>query len=343
MRRPAIASFALVLATAAAPTLAGADEPAPPADPATEATPPADPAPAPADARVTDGIDTAATATGDVIELRTSSAFGWSAGSTDVRSFAKDWLVSPPGWTFGGEMKFITANTSMFGANQRLRFADLAVLSLQTRITASRRLELSGSFDVLAKQPDGSDEPIAQGGSLGAKVATSRTLALTAGVAGGPTLGQDGMWGSAGAGVVHRSHIEELLAFQVGAGASATALRRDGMANDWQADVLGSSELVFHTPRGEWALWGGLGLALPAVHSEGITPSTRLDVTVGTVFSAVRDWDLYAVFTLRDRGTTDMPGTVLPIADGGFDQKQVIVGITRRFTERGSSRWAIAQ
>jgi hypothetical protein len=261
----------------------------------------------------------------------------------DRRSYAKDWLVAPPGWTFGGEMKFITADSSLFGGSQGLKFADLAILSLSTRITASKRVELSGSLDVLAKQPDGSGEPLPQGGSLGMKVATSRTVALTAGVSGGPTLGVDGLWGRAGAGVIHRSHIEQFIAFQVGAGASATALRFDAMASQWQADVVGSSELVFHTLRGEWALWGGLGLALPAAHSEGIDPSTRLDVTVGTVFSAVRDWDLFAEFTLRDRGTTDMPGTVLPIADGGFDQRQVIVGIVRRFTERGTSRWALAQ
>ncbi|HVV87159.1 MAG TPA: hypothetical protein VHE35_29165, partial [Kofleriaceae bacterium] len=260
----------------------------------------------------------------------------------DVRSYAKNWLVAPPGWTFGGQMKFITANTSLFGANQRLRFADLAVLGLDTRITLGRRLELSGGLDVLAKQPDGGTEPIPQGGNLGLKVATSRTVALTASVSGGPTLG-DGLWGSGGLGVVHRSHIEEFLAFQVGAGASTTVVHQADMENEWQADLVGSSELVFHTPRGEWAAWGGLGLALPAVHSEGITPSTRLDVEVGTVFSAVRDWDLFAEFILRDRGTTDMPGTTLPIADGGFDQKQVIIGITRRFTQRGSSLWAMAQ
>ena len=283
----------------------------------------------------------------------TEGALGVAAGRSygeaieldivEPRSYAKGWLVAPPGWTFGGQMKFITADTSLFGTNQRLRFADMAVLSLETRITASKRIELSGSIDMLAKQPDGSTEPIPQGGSLGAKIATSRKVALTAGISGGPTLGVDGLWGSTGLGIIHRSRIEQFIAFQVGAGALATALRRDDMANEWQADVVGSSELVFHTPRGEWAMWGGFGLALPAVHSEGISPSTRLDVTVGTVFSAVKDWDLYAAFTLRDRGTTDMPGTVLPIADGGFDQKQVVVGITRRFTQRGTSLWALSQ
>lgn len=319
---------------------ARADEPTPPApSPEPEAAPAVEPEPA-----VEEPIRSVAGSASDASVGRSYGEAIDVIDRYDRRAYAKDWLVAPPGWTFGGEMKFITADSSLFGAAQpRLRFADMAILSLTTRITASKRIELSGSLDVLAKQPDGSEEPLPQGGSLGLKVATSRTVALTTGVSGGPTLGMDGLWGSAGAGVLHRSHIEEFIAFQVGAGALATSVRRDGMESLWQADVVGSSELVFHTPRGEWALWGGLGLALPAVHSEGIAPSTRLDVTVGTVFSAVKDWDLFAEFTLRDRGTTSMPETVLPIADGGFDQKQLVVGITRRFTERGSSRWALAQ
>ncbi len=310
----------------------------------------ADEPPAPAaettDVVATDDATTDDVTTSDVtsdVEAAVGRSYGASLAVLEPRSYAKDWLVAPPGWTFGGEMRFVTADSSLFGSGQGIRFADLAVLRLETRITASKRLELSGAIDLLAKQPDGSEEPIPQGGSLGFKLATSRKVALAAGVSGGPTLGTGGMWGTAGAGLIHRSRIEEFIAFQVGAGTSVTTIHRTDMDSEWQADVVGSSELVFHTPRGEWAMWGGFGLALPAVHSDGIDPSTRLDVTIGTVFSAVRDWDLYAAFTLRDRGTTEMPGTVLPIVDGGFDQKQIVIGITRRFTERGASRWALSQ
>jgi len=88
----------------------------------------------------------------------------------------------------------------------------------------------------------------------------------------------------------------------------------------------------------------GTELALPVAHSATIDPSTRLDLTIGTVYSAVRDWDLYAELTFRDRGTTMLPATTLPIVDGGFDQRQFVVGITRRFSEeRGASHWVLAQ
>lgn len=263
-------------------------------------------------------------------------------GSYDHRAYASDWLVAPPGWNLGGEMRFITADSAISG--EPINMTDMAILRLRTRWTATRRIELSGTVDLLAKQLDTTDESIPQGGSLAAKVATSRTVALGASVSGGPTLGGGGYWGSAGTGVVHRSHIERFIAFQVGGGALATAVEQDQMARRWQADVTLSSELVFHTPRGEWAMWGGVEMAFPVVHDESIDPHSRLDITLGTVFAAVRDWDLYAELTYRDRGNTMMPETVLPIVDGGFDQRQIVVGITRRFTPvRGATRWALSQ
>jgi hypothetical protein len=262
-------------------------------------------------------------------------------GGADPRSQASDWLVAPPGWNLGGEMRFITAESAPTG--ERIKLTDMALLRLRTRWTTSRRVELSASADVLAKQLDTTHEPLLQGGSLSAKLATSKTVAMAAGVSGGPALGR-GWWGDASVGVVHRSRIEDFISFQVGAGGLATMVGAKETARKWQADATGSAELTFHTPRGEWALWFGTELAFPVVHADTIDPSTRLDLTIGTVFSAVRDWDIYAELTFRDRGTTTIPETVLPIIDGGFDQRQFVVGLTRRFTrERGASRWVLAQ
>jgi hypothetical protein len=263
-------------------------------------------------------------------------------GSYDHRAYASDWLVAPPGWNIGGEMRFITADSALSG--EPINMTDMAILRLRTRWTATRRIELSGTVDLLAKQLDTTDEAIPQGGSLAAKIATSRTVALGTSVSGGPILGGGGYWGSVGTGAMHRSHIERFIAFQVGGGASAIAVEQDQMPRRWQADAVMSSELVFHTPRGEWAMWGGVEMAFPVVHEESIKPHSRLDITIGTVYAAVRDWDLYAEFTWKDRGNTMMPETVLPIVDGGFDQKQFVVGITRRFTPaRGATRWALSQ
>jgi hypothetical protein len=328
----------LSILAAAAPARADdpVDEAAAPAVPAAPATS----APAPAPRAVSPGRPAPRSAAGEpapraATEVR---AFG---GSADPRSYANDWLVAPPGWNLGGEMRFITADSAPTG--ERIKLTDLALLRLRARWTTTRRLELSASADVLAKQLDTTHEPLLQGGSLGAKLATSRTLALAAGVSGGPALGS-GWWGDASVGVVHRSQIESFIAFQVGAGGLATMVNARGTPRKWQADATGAAELTFHTPHGEWALWFGTELALPVVHADSIAPSSRLDLTIGTVYSAVRDWDLYVEYTFRDRGTTKMPETTLPIIDGGFDQRQLVVGITRRFArKRGASRWVIAQ
>ena len=289
--------------------------------------------------------DTSATApapqTADMPAPGSTSEIMTVGGSADPRSYASGWLVAPPGWNIGGEMRFITAESAPTG--ERIKLTDMALLRLRTRWTTSKRLELSASADVLAKQLDTTHEPLLQDGSLSAKLATSKTVAMAAGVSGGPALGS-GWWGDASAGVVHRSRIESFISFQVGAGGLATMVNAKETARRWQADATGSAELTFHTPRGEWALWFGTALAFPVAHADTIDPSTRLDLTIGTVYSAVRDWDIYAELTFRDRGTTTIPETVLPIVDGGFDQRQFVVGLTRRFTrERGASRWVLAQ
>lgn len=328
----------LASAVTLVPALALADQPAPEPTPVA-VPPPAEPAerdePPATDAQP---VSTRADTTSfDASEVRTLGG----SEAIDVRSYAKDWLVAPPGYNIGGELRFITASTSPDGP--RIKFTDLALLRLQTRWTASRRIELSGSVDLLAKQPDSRKDIFIQGGGLGVKIATSKANAIAAGLSGGPTMGDDGFWGSVGTGVIHRSRIEEFLAFQYGGGASATGLRMNGADPIWQAGLAASSELVFHTPRGEFATWLGFDLELPIVHSDALDPRSRLGVTVGMVFAAVKDWDLYTTFSWRDRGTTDIPATTLPIIDGGFDQKQFAVGLTRRFSVRGkSAKWALA-
>ncbi|MEZ4400455.1 MAG: hypothetical protein R3B06_10580 [Kofleriaceae bacterium] len=334
----------------AAASMATADVPAnpPPAQPtaaAPAAAPPEAEAPAaaPSEAEAPDVV-TEPPVVEPTVEVRAMA--GRSAVETidyvgDVRSYAKDWMVAPPGYNIGGELRFITASTSPDGP--RVKFTDLALLRLHSRWTASRRVELSGSLDLLAKQPDSRTDLFFQGGTVGLKVATSKATAIATAVAGGPTMGDDGFWGSGGTGVVHRSRIEDFLAFQYGGGATATALRIGDAEPAWQAGLAASSELVFHTPRGEWAMWTGFDLELPIVHSDSLDPRSRLGVTIGTVFAAVKDWDLYAEFSWRDRGTTDLPATTLPIIDGGFDQRQIAVGLTRRFSVRGkSAKWALA-
>lgn len=41
-------------------------------------------------------------------------------------------------------------------------------------------------------------------------------------------------------------------------------------------------------------------------------------------------WDVYAVYAVIDRGELGKPETTLPNLDGGFDQRQLVVGVRYR-------------
>jgi hypothetical protein len=74
------------------------------------------------------------------------------------------------------------------------------------RYTAARRVELFGSLDALAKQPAYSDAGPLQRASLGLKLAVSPKWALATATSGGPTIADDGLWGSAATAMVFRAH-----------------------------------------------------------------------------------------------------------------------------------------
>jgi hypothetical protein len=68
-----------------------------------------------------------------------------------------------------------------------------------------------------------------------------------------------------------------------------------------------------------------------------IDPQPRLDFKIGTAISLNR-WDLYVELAVVDRGDLANPATRLPVLDGGFDQRQVIFGVTRHIDTRSKRR-----
>ena len=251
----------------------------------------------------------------------------------DVRTNLSDWAVGPPGWDVGGELVFLTSDLGL-AEGRALQMTDVGVARARVRYTASQRVELSGAVDLLAKQPAYTDERPFQGARAGLKVAVNPTWALATGVSGGPTLdvmGDDGgLWASAATAVVYRKHPDQTLSFQLTGGALATALRLP--ADDpWLTEATLGGQLMLHTPNGWFGMWAGASLAIPVVHHDALDPATRLDVDLGAAYAVVEDWDIYVEGSIRDRGDAGMPATQLPILDGGFDQRQLMVGVARRF------------
>ena len=265
-------------------------------------------------------------------------AYTISGSSGDIRTNVSDWAVGPPGWDIGGELRLITSDQGLGEEPGGLKLSDVGLLRARLRVTASRRIEAFGALDVLAKQPSYADELVVQGATFGVKVAVSRKWALSTQLAGGPTLGDSGYWGGGGTTMIYRAHPDETLSFQVQAGASATALRLDEAAEDpWITELSAGGMIMIHSPNGWFGMWMGAGLNVPIVHSDGLDPATRLDLTIGTVYAVVKDWDIYVEAGIFDRGDVGHPETQLPILDGGFDQRSIVIGVTRRFEGRSAS------
>ncbi len=257
--------------------------------------------------------------------------------SGDVRTNVSDWAVGPPGWDVGGELRLITSDQGI-GAEPRLKLSDVGIVRARIRLTASRRIETFGAVDILAKQPSYTDELVVQGATFGVKVAVSRKWALSTQLGGGPTLADSGFWGGGGTALIYRAHPDETLSFQVSAGASATALRLDDVdENPWLTEASAGGTIMIHSPNGWFGMWLGAGLNVPVVHSDLIDPGTRLDLTLGTVYAVVKNWDIYIEAGIFDRGDAGHPATQLPILDGGFDQRTIVIGVTRRFEGKTNS------
>jgi hypothetical protein len=77
-------------------------------------------------------------------------------------------------------------------------------------------------------------------------------------------------------------------------------------------------------------------LAVAAAAPVAIDPSVRLDVQVGGVVRVGNhdDWHLFAYYSWIDRGERGHPETLLPVLDGGFDQQQIVLGVSHGFVPK---------
>jgi len=272
------------------------------------------------------------------------SAQGTSYSGTEslsvasVRSYAEDWLVNPfRQLELEGAFRWITAPESNLTTDDdgELRFTDVGIFHAGARYSFAQRFEVAGGFDLLAKQPSYLDEPVWNAGNLGLRYSLGKNLAMWAGGGGGPLLHDAGAWGDAAGGLQARTQIDETIRFQASAGLSGTRLfMGEDSGRPWFTELSSHGEAILRAPRGEMAGWIGIDYRVPLAHSDGnleIDPQVRLNFQLGLMIGYVRDWDLYAIYGVVDRGDVESPETTLPLLDGGFDQSQFILGAARRF------------
>lgn len=276
------------------------------------------------------------TAAGDTLAPPTAAVAGESLSvDRSHRGVSQNYLVMPSGGELSAQMRFITADRMLEGDS--LKFTDLALFGLSARYSVFSRLELGGSVHLLPKQPSSTDEKPWQsvGGHLRSPL--GKNVALQVSVAGGHLMSHSGKWVSEALTLEWKKSIHEIMDFDIQGGVSGLGLDApSSQSRAFITEVGINTTALFHDPRGHLGAWVGIGYAVP-VQSSGKDPTThlwidpqpRLDFHAGTVLSLVKKWDLYVDFAIIDRGDAGIAGTQLPILDGGFDQKQVVFGITR--------------
>lgn len=264
------------------------------------------------------------------------------------RGVAQDYLVLPSGAELTAQMRFITADP--IGEAERLKFTDLALFELAGRWAVWPRLELSGSIDLVPKQPSYTDEKPWQSVRVAVRTPFGRRAAVALSGGGGHLMSHAGMWTGGALTVDWKKPIHRhFLSFDVQGGVNGLGLHAPDelAASAFFTEVSVNTTALFREPTGHWGAWLGIGYAVP-VYTTGHDPTTgldidpqpRLDFRMGTVWSVDAKWDLFVDLAVVDRGDAADPATRLPILGGGFDQRQVIFGVTRHVERTGKDRVA---
>jgi hypothetical protein len=270
----------------------------------------------------------------------------FAAGSVDTetavtassrRGVAHDYLVAPGGGELTGEMKFVMADAMASGP--ALKFTDLALFDVAGRWSLYGKLEISGSVDFLPKQPSFTDERAWQSAGGAVRAPLGSRAAITLSGSGGHLLDHTGMWSREALALEWKKPIDpDFLNFDVQGGVDGITLTAPRARGAEITELSVQTTALFHTPHGECGAWLGIGYAIP-VQSSGLDPTTgmtldpqpRLDFHAGAVLAIEKTWDLFVDFAVIDRGDLANAASRLPILDGGFDQKQIIFGVTRQF------------
>lgn len=259
------------------------------------------------------------------------------------RSVAQDYIVAPSGGEISAQMKFLMAEP-IFGESE-MKFSDLALFGVGGRWSVFEKLELSFGANFLAKQPSFTDEKPWQSIAGAIRTPIGRRAALQISGAGGHLIGHEGMWTKEALLLEWRKPIAKVMQFDIAAGVDGVSLSAPRAPSAFITEVAFATSALFREPTGHWGGWVGISYAVPVAFrgqdpttGMSVDPQPRLDFKIGSVLSLVKNWDLYVDFSIVDRGDAEDPATRLPIIDGGFDQQQVIFGVTRHIEGKKRGR-----
>lgn len=256
------------------------------------------------------------------------------------RGISQNYLVLSEGSEVTAQLRLVTAEPVL--GSQPLRLTDLGLFDLAARVSLTRSIEIAGSVTLLPKQPFEISETPWQHASLALRkgVGGSMALALSGNV--GQLLNHPGVFTREALMLEWRKPINSALSFSLAGGASGITLSSSGERGGLIGEVGGTASALARAPNGVWGGWLAVGYSVP-VYDRGVDPTTemeldpkpRLDLRIGNVWSVTKEWDLFAEIVIIDRGDLESSSTRLPMLDGGFDQRHVVLGVTRHFAGAG--------
>ena len=244
----------------------------------------------------------------------------------------------------GGDIVFLTGTPAE--KQPELELTDVGLLRLRARRSLGQWGEVFVGTQLLAKQPESWDEPIWQSALGGLLVPFGHRLAWSLYGGGGKLLGEPGGWYQLQPTLLAKPVVDKFVRFELALGHSILLLDvRNDTRTFWLEEIAAHAEAQLGDDSG--GFWVGIDYGLPigsgpdypdAPNGRYLDPNVTLGLQIGGVLTPRgSDWDLFVIYTIVDRGDLDRPETRLPILDGGFDQRQLAIGVQHRFGRKKSS------
>jgi len=261
-----------------------------------------------------------------------------------------DQTVIPDYWHVAAEVARVSG--PKLDPQTPFRLGDYTRLSLDGRLSLGEKFELAAGVSLPPKRSEVSEVPTIVGGFLLGRFALGPRSSLFAHAFAERLLPlleprDDGAWGVSAVGLDVREYVDRQrrwLAFAGTLGASgARALGAGAGVVPWLVEAQAGGDV--HVTAMDDDGNDGLGLAAGILFAYPVTsggrafwmaaapplrPQTRADAHVSIYATLSTGWDITIKALWLERGDANVPETILPVLSGGYDQRQLIVGVTYR-------------
>jgi hypothetical protein len=283
-------------------------------------------------------------------EAMPSAADGSSSSRHAPRNFVSDQTVNPGYWHVAAEVARVAG--PKLDPETPYRLGDYTRLALDGRLALGEWFEVAGGVSLPPKRSEVTDVPTIVGGFALARLALGPRSSLFTQAFAERLLPlrrprDDGAWGAASLGMDVREYVDRdrrWLAFAGTLGATGgRTLAAGGDSVPWlvEAQAGGAVHITAMDDDGNdgLGLAAGIDFAYPVLHggrafwvdgAPELRPQTRADLHVATYATLSTGWDITIKLLFLERGDANVPETILPVLSGGYDQTQLVVGVTYR-------------